>query len=85
MPFVQDMVDDEEPLPAVLKDFHQWLEKEGLFTKSFAFVTCGDWDLRDLLPNQCRYLGLEVPHYFKSWINMKMVRSKLHSPRLFRE
>lgn len=69
------MVDDEAPLGSVLTDFNAWLEQEGLLSKNFAFVTCGDWDLADLLPTQCRYLGLAVPSYFKSWINIKMVRS----------
>lgn len=39
----------------------------------FAFVTCGDWDLKKLLPTQLKALGLDVPHYFLSWINIKIV------------
>lgn len=68
------MVEDEEPLKVVLKDFHQWLTTENLLDQKFAFVTCGDWDFRQLLPRQCLQTGLEIPAYFKSWINIKMVR-----------
>ena len=39
----------------------------------FAFVTCGDWDLKELLPTQLKALGLDVPRYFLSWINIKIV------------
>lgn len=68
------MVEDEAPLKAVLKDFHQWLITENVLEQRFAFVTCGDWDLRQLLPRQCFHTGQGVPAYFKSWINIKMVR-----------
>ena len=68
------MVQDEAPLSVVLGDFHQWLISENLLNKKFAFVTCGDWDLKTLLPRQCIHTGLGIPAYFKSWINIKMVR-----------
>lgn len=83
------MVEDESPLKTVLDDFHVWLSHENLLIddqkkegvssnrrkEKFAFVTCGDWDLMELLPSQCRYLNLDVPHYFLSWINIKIVIS----------
>lgn len=45
--------------------------------KSFAFVTCGDWDLKTMLPNQCRTSKCSKPKYFSQWINIKRVRKTL--------
>jgi len=70
---IQDMVDNEAPLKDVLNDFHLWLDSEGLSDKKFTFVTCGDWDLRQMLPSQLSHLGLPLPDYFKSWINIKKI------------
>ena len=66
------MVDGEDKLQAVLHDFDRWLSAETDLT-DFAVVTCGDWDLGQLLPGQLRHLGLPVPPYFRSWINLKMI------------
>lgn len=71
---MKDMVENEDPLKVVLEDFDRWLISEDLRDKKFAFVTCGDWDLGQLLPRQCSHMKLNVPAYFKSWINIKMVR-----------
>ncbi|KAJ1928414.1 ERI1 exoribonuclease 3 [Tieghemiomyces parasiticus] len=38
---------------------------------ALAYVTCGDWDLRKMLPQQCRLAGLAVPPGFRRWINVK--------------
>ena len=69
------MVDRESTLDQVLKDFNEWLKAQGLLDgqKKFAFVTCGDWDLRYMLPHHCHHKGLSVADYFKSWINIKQV------------
>lgn len=37
----------------------------------YAFVTCGDWDLQTMLPNQCDVTSATVPAGFKRWINIK--------------
>ncbi|KER28185.1 hypothetical protein T265_04941 [Opisthorchis viverrini] len=70
---IQDMVDNQPRLEEVLQLFDEWLVKEKLTgtENTFSFVTCGDWDLRTMLPSQCRELGIPVPHYFKQWINIK--------------
>ncbi|KAF7261127.1 hypothetical protein EG68_01421 [Paragonimus skrjabini miyazakii] len=72
---IQDMVEYQPCLEDVLKLFDEYLFQEGLTDggKSFAFVTCGDWDLKTMLPSQCRHLGISVPSYFRQWINLKQV------------
>jgi ERI1 exoribonuclease 3 len=73
----QATVDQAEPFLAVFSAFDQYLSclTENR-AKSVCFVTCGDWDLKTMLPKQCRALGLPVPSYFTKWINIKHVYQK---------
>ncbi|CAD5125677.1 DgyrCDS13879 [Dimorphilus gyrociliatus] len=69
---IQDMVENENNFIEVFKDFDIWMKEELLEKeKSFAFVTCGDWDLKTMLPSQCRTSNCNKPNYFNSWINIK--------------
>lgn len=43
-------------------------EKNGV---NFTFLTCGDWDLKTMLPSQCKYFNISYSNYFKNWINIK--------------
>ncbi|CAH8679521.1 unnamed protein product [Schistosoma rodhaini] len=72
---IQSMVDDQPDLSTVLKIFNSFLDANNLNTipYQFAFVTCGDCDLKTMLPRQCKALGIDVPDYFKQWINLKQV------------
>lgn len=65
----QDMVESEKDFKDVLNDFNYWMaeQRPGQFT----FVTCGDWDLKTMLPNQCRTSDLPVPDSMTQWINIK--------------
>mmetsp|Transcript_17745 Transcript_17745/g.31047 ORF Transcript_17745/g.31047 Transcript_17745/m.31047 type:complete len:428 (-) Transcript_17745:37-1320(-) len=38
---------------------------------SCLFVTCGDWDLQQMLVRQCALSGNHVPQRFKQWLNIK--------------
>ncbi|KAL6744026.1 hypothetical protein Aduo_017004 [Ancylostoma duodenale] len=68
---IQEMVDKQPTIDDVLRQFHDWLSKEGLLNSRAAFVTCGDWDLGVMLPSEAENKGLVVPEYFKKWINIK--------------
>ena len=76
------MVDREDDFAGVLNKFVTWLEDCKLLTchetgggkqqlKTFTFVTCGDWDLKYMLPDQCATSQIKVPKYFLQWINVK--------------
>lgn len=69
----QDMIANQPDIEATLKLFENWLVKEGVLKDDvkFTFVTCGDWDLDIMLPNECNYFKLNVPTYMRSWINIK--------------
>ncbi|XP_039341111.1 ERI1 exoribonuclease 3 isoform X6 [Mauremys reevesii] len=75
---IQGMVDGQPNLQQVLERVDEWMAKEGLLDPSVKsiFVTCGDWDLKVMLPGQCQYLGLPVADYFKQWINLKKGRRR---------
>uniref|UniRef100_A0A8C4S932 ERI1 exoribonuclease family member 3 n=1 Tax=Erpetoichthys calabaricus TaxID=27687 RepID=A0A8C4S932_ERPCA len=75
---IQSMVDGQPTLQQALQKVNNWMADEGLLNPnvSSAFVTCGDWDLKTMLPGQCQHLGLCVPDYFKQWINLKKAYSK---------
>jgi hypothetical protein len=48
------------------------LDERG-YAINFIFVTCGDWDLRTMLPGQCKSFNLNRADYFNKWINIKKV------------
>nr|XP_020042182.1 ERI1 exoribonuclease 3 isoform X10 [Castor canadensis] len=75
---IQAMVDGQPSLQQVLERVDEWMAKEGLLDPNVKsiFVTCGDWDLKVMLPGQCQYLGLPVADYFKQWINLKKMTAK---------
>ncbi|VDK72764.1 unnamed protein product [Litomosoides sigmodontis] len=74
---VQETVANEETLPDVLNAFNKWLIEANLINADhsmksfFTFITCGDWDLGVLLPNEANYRNLVLPDYFNRWINLK--------------
>uniref|UniRef100_UPI00358DDD7C ERI1 exoribonuclease 3-like n=1 Tax=Myxine glutinosa TaxID=7769 RepID=UPI00358DDD7C len=70
---IQSMVDNQPTLEQVLQQADEWMKMEGLLDSQhrFIFVTCGDWDLKVMLPGQCKHLGLPLPEYFHNWVNIK--------------
>ncbi|CDW56052.1 RNase T and Dus and Peptidase M1 domain containin g protein [Trichuris trichiura] len=74
---VPAMVDSQPTLREVLADFHIWLDEQGLLEEGFAdrwaFVTCGNWDMNVMLKSQLELLGIEMPWYFRKWINIKKI------------
>ena len=91
----QDVVSQADTFEKVFIEFKNWLEHEqGLVVSNpestqqkFCFITCGDWDLRYMLPQQCRVSQVFIPGYMKSWINIKtsfassLGLSKLEKPK----
>lgn len=70
----QDQVNLAKPFKEVLAEHQAWLDGHTLRDcSSFTFVTCGDGDLRSMLPFQCQLLHIEVPARYKRWINIQQV------------
>lgn len=74
-------MDDGELFPVVLQEFDKWMKEDVGLNKQFLFVTCGDWDLKTMLPSQCALENLQVPPYCKMWLNIKKV-NKIIIPSL---
>ena len=53
----QDMVETKDSFPMVLEKFQLWYSENNLTPENSTFVTCGLWDLADMLPRQCKYSG----------------------------
>ncbi|XP_010545854.1 PREDICTED: uncharacterized exonuclease domain-containing protein At3g15140 isoform X3 [Tarenaya hassleriana] len=68
------------PFNQVLEQFEAWLaghnlwgEESGGVLNDAAFVTCGNWDLKTKIPEQCKVSNIKLPPYFTEWINLKDV------------
>ncbi|ULT97229.1 hypothetical protein L3Y34_005213 [Caenorhabditis briggsae] len=69
---IQEMVDDKPTISNVLENFDEWMKEDSRLEKgNFAFVTCGDWDLKVALTNEAKFKNLKIPEYFTQWINVK--------------
>jgi inhibitor of KinA sporulation pathway (predicted exonuclease) len=74
----QSDVDGAPTFPVVLERHLAWLQEHGLATSEdppghpYVLVTCGDWDLRTMLPGQLRAADLgAVPWPYRRWMNLK--------------
>lgn len=71
--FLQEEVNSAKVFKEVFKEFREWMEEKVGLDKQFLFVTCGDWDLKTMLPSQCALYNIPVPPYCKVWLNIKKV------------
>eukprot|EP00271_Cylindrocystis_brebissonii_P022597 TRINITY_DN8748_c0_g2_i1.p1 TRINITY_DN8748_c0_g2~~TRINITY_DN8748_c0_g2_i1.p1 ORF type:complete len:484 (+),score=35.31 TRINITY_DN8748_c0_g2_i1:1376-2827(+) len=81
-PFRMDKVwhDTAVSFPQVLTALNDWLLSHGLLSGKgcaeqalarAAFVTCGNWDIKTKIPEQCVDLGVHLPSYLNEWANVK--------------
>ena len=74
-----DMVTGKPNLAQTIELVDKWIKSHpelkeyqgNQLKRNFTFLTCGDWDLKEMLPNQCQKLNITYPEYLKSWINVK--------------
>eukprot|EP00249_Psilotum_nudum_P007015 c20247_g1_i1 orf=126-1211(+) len=81
-------LDTAIPFGQVLELFEGWLEGHGLWNKTCpeklnqaAFVTCGNWDVKTKIPEQCTVSGIDLPPYFMEWINLKDIYLNFYKKR----
>jgi ERI1 exoribonuclease 3 len=73
--------------PEVITKLEQWLLKHNLqFDKnllghSFAFITCGNWDIKTQIPKQYSICDMVLPDHFNRWINVKQVYNDHYKPK----
>lgn len=76
------MVEKEETFDQVLSRFLTWIKNTEATIgnqQTKTFITCGDWDLKVMLPNQSKLSKLPVPPIMTHWLNLKKVSYKLKS------
>lgn len=71
---------------SVLADFERFLVEHRLVDPdtgkkrgSWEFVTCGDWDLKTMLPMQCEISMITKPAVANSWVNIKTLYCKFYN------
>jgi len=81
----QAVVDSADTFPHVWPRFNEFLKTHGVFddTKSYAFLTCGNWDLQTMLPVQLMVESatnnlVPASEIFDRWINVKTAFRKLY-------
>ena len=78
----QEQVNDAGTLPEVLGRLEEWLSSHELTSANAVFVTCGDWDLRDMLPTECKRKGIVIPEILTSnYVNIKTVYTNTYKRR----
>ncbi len=60
-------------LEKVLAKFDEFLQERPEIAKDFCFATCGNWDLNTCLKNEANFKKINLPTYFKKFINIKDV------------
>ncbi|KAK7313091.1 hypothetical protein VNO77_37489 [Canavalia gladiata] len=73
------------PFKEVIQQFEAWLMQHQLWMgrelNDAAFVTCGNWDLKTKVPQQCEVSKIKLPPYFMEWINLKDVYLNFYNRR----
>lgn len=80
--------DTAMPFRDVIQEFEAWMTHHNLWRKELsgplqraAFVTCGNWDIKTKIPQQCQVCGMKIPPYFMEWINLKDVYLNFYNRR----
>ena len=75
----QHDVDQAQSFAEVFVQHQNWLQSHGLTPDNALLVTCGDWDLKSMLPAQC-LASLppieELPKLYTQWLNIKVLFQK---------
>jgi inhibitor of KinA sporulation pathway (predicted exonuclease) len=88
----EDWFDTCVSFGAALEELEAWLKEKSLLDQEqqsrneenkfrFAFVICGDWDFRHLLPRNCSLYGLQVPYFMQEWVNIKTIYAQFYHKR----
>ena len=70
----QAQVDAGITLESALAQHHAWLRGHVPDTSNVKFVTCGDWDIKTMLPRDMQANKLPYPaSVYKNWVNVKQL------------
>lgn len=78
----QKDVDSADFFKDVFERHYNWLKEKGLNEENSVIITCGDWDLKIMLPDQCKTAGVEyIPPIYARWNNIKRLFCKVRGLR----
>lgn len=78
----QVMVDQGVSFPQAMKEIVKFLVERGYMNgQKFIFLTCGNWDLEYMLPEQAKLSRVKVHSCFRKWINVKHEYDKFYNQR----
>jgi len=66
----EEFLSKMKPLQETMYNYDKWLKKHVKLDETI-FITCGNWDLRKHIPSQFKKFNINVPNYFKTYINIK--------------
>jgi inhibitor of KinA sporulation pathway (predicted exonuclease) len=69
----QAQVDSGVTIDEALDRAADFAAKYDEYPNRACIVTCGHWDLRTALRNECRAKQITIPRLFRRWINVKVV------------
>jgi inhibitor of KinA sporulation pathway (predicted exonuclease) len=80
----QETVDSAYVFADVMGAFTSWISHfyATVPQSNILFITCGDWDLKTMLPNQCKMSKLSIPEIFNSWCNIKKMYNRHYSEKI---
>lgn len=74
----QDQVNAARPFVEVFQEHQTWLSHNHCNENNTVFVTCGDWDLKTMLPNQTELSNVPIPPIYTKWVNIKKLYKKYY-------
>ncbi len=80
----QSEINEAKTFIDVFESHQDWLKQHGLTAENSVFVTCGDWDLCNMLPSQCAATvpGIElIPPLYLKWHNIKQSFKKVQNKK----
>lgn len=67
----QKTVDDADVFEKVYQQHYEWIQSHVPTKDKLIFVTCGKWDLRDMLPLEVNRYNLKLHHRYKKYTDLK--------------
>lgn len=67
----QATVNKGSTIQEAVKRYNSWLAENGLLGDNFIIITCGNWDLGTMYPEQCQVSKMKADSHFKKWVNIK--------------
>lgn len=79
----QDKVDSADVIEKVYSEHYQWLQLHVPSNASIHIITCGNWDLKTMLPKEIKNKGLIYYPIYQNYINIKYEFEKVYKIKAY--